>query len=151
MNASSIIKITSWLKFLGKNLHLMGCATVCGKSEVMLLRIAPMGEEKSRARHGRSPTRCCIYLKPCVSAHYCQNFLILSIKYEAFSHLKKVKYESMYVLTKKSHLLVENGKGQLILKCLFGIFNTPKNLMKEFDFTTMVPQVELFPFIFWEN
>ena len=36
MNASPITKITSWLKFLGKNLHLVGCATVCGKSEVML-------------------------------------------------------------------------------------------------------------------
>ena len=34
MNASSITKITSWLKFLG-NLYLVGCATVCGKSEVM--------------------------------------------------------------------------------------------------------------------
>ena len=29
-------KKTSWLKFLGKNLRLVGCATVCGKSEVML-------------------------------------------------------------------------------------------------------------------
>ena len=37
VNASPITKIISWLKFLGKNLHLVGCATVCGKSEVMLL------------------------------------------------------------------------------------------------------------------
>ena len=36
MNASPITKITSWLKFLGKNLHLAGCATFCAKSEVML-------------------------------------------------------------------------------------------------------------------
>ena len=36
MNASPITKITSWLKFLGKNLHLVGCATLCAKSEVML-------------------------------------------------------------------------------------------------------------------
>ena len=26
-----ITKITSWLKFMGKNLHLVGCATVCEK------------------------------------------------------------------------------------------------------------------------
>ena len=39
VNASLITKITSWLKFFGKNLHLVGCATVCGKSEVMLLEI----------------------------------------------------------------------------------------------------------------
>ena len=37
MNASPITKITSWLKFLAKNLHLVGCATVCVKSEVMLM------------------------------------------------------------------------------------------------------------------
>ena len=37
VNASPITKITSWLEFLGKNLHLVGCATVCGKSEVMLM------------------------------------------------------------------------------------------------------------------
>jgi hypothetical protein len=37
VNASPIKKITSWFKFLGKNLHLVGCATVCAKSEVMLI------------------------------------------------------------------------------------------------------------------
>ena len=40
MNASPVTKITSWLKFLGKNLHLVGCATLCAKSEVMLLLVA---------------------------------------------------------------------------------------------------------------
>ena len=38
-----------------------------------------------------------------------------------------------------------------ISKCFFGIFNSPKKKMKKNDFTTMVPQVELFSFIFWEN
>ena len=38
VNASPIKKIISWFKFLGKNLHLVGCATVCAKSEVMLLK-----------------------------------------------------------------------------------------------------------------
>ena len=33
----------------------------------------------------------------------------------------------------------------------FGIFNSPKNEQKKFEFTTMVPQVELFSFVFWEN
>ena len=42
-------------------------------------------------------------------------------------------------------------KGQLISKCLFGTFNCPKKQMKIFDFTTMVPQVELFSSFFWEN
>ena len=44
-----------------------------------------------------------------------------------------------------------NSKGQLISKCLFGIFNFPKKRTKIFDFTTMVPQVEFFSFVFWEN
>ena len=42
-------------------------------------------------------------------------------------------------------------KGHLISKCLFGIFNSFKNRTKKFDFTTMVTQVELFLFVFWEN
>ena len=42
-------------------------------------------------------------------------------------------------------------KGQLISKCLFGIFKSPKKRTKKFDFTTMVPQVELFLCVFWEN
>ena len=44
-----------------------------------------------------------------------------------------------------------HSKGQLISKCIFGIFKSPKKHMIKFDFTTMVPQVELFLFIFWEN
>ena len=39
-------------------------------------------------------------------------------------------------------------KGQLISKCLFGFFNSPKKRTKKFDFTTMVPQVELFSNLF---
>ena len=41
--------------------------------------------------------------------------------------------------------------GQLITKCLFGIFNSPKKRTKQFNYTTMVPQVDLFSFVFWEN
>ena len=40
--------------------------------------------------------------------------------------------------------LCPRGKGQLISKCLFGGFNSPKKRTKKFDFTTMVPQFELF-------
>ena len=42
----------------------------------------------------------------------------------------------------------ETFKGQLISKCLLGIFNSPKKRMKKFDSTTMVPQVEWFLFVF---
>ena len=33
--------------------------------------------------------------------------------------------------------LIEHGKGQLISKCLFGIFNSPKKRTKKLDSTTM--------------
>ena len=42
-----------------------------------------------------------------------------------------------------------SGKGQLISKCLFGVFNSPKNERKKFDFTTMIPQIDLFSLVFW--
>ena len=41
-------------------------------------------------------------------------------------------------------------KGQLISKCLWFLqFSQKTN--KKIDFTTMVPHVELFSFVFWEN
>ena len=43
------------------------------------------------------------------------------------------------------------NKGQLISEGLFGILNSPKKQTKEFDFTTMIPQVDLFSFVFLEE
>ena len=42
-------------------------------------------------------------------------------------------------------------KGQLISKCIYGILNSPKKLTKKLNFTTTVPQVKLFLFVFLEN
>ena len=39
-------------------------------------------------------------------------------------------------------------KGQLISKCLIGIFNSPKKRMKKFDYNT---SIELFSFVFWKE
>ena len=47
--------------------------------------------------------------------------------------------------------LASTAKGQLISKCLFGVSNSSKKRTKKFDLTTMIPQVELFLFIFWKN
>ena len=44
--------------------------------------------------------------------------------------------------------LTESGEGHLISKGLFGILNSPTKRTKKFDFATMVPQVELFSFVF---
>ena len=42
-------------------------------------------------------------------------------------------------------------KGQLISKCLLGIFNSSKKRAKQFALTMMVPQVELFSFVVLEE
>ena len=44
-----------------------------------------------------------------------------------------------------------SDKGQLISKGLFGILNSSKKRTKKFDLTTMIPQVDLFSFVFWKN
>ena len=49
------------------------------------------------------------------------------------------------------YLTISHSKGQLISKCLFGIFNSPKKWTKKFNFNPTVTQVELFSFVFWEN
>ena len=43
------------------------------------------------------------------------------------------------------------AKGQLISKGLFGILNSSKKRTKRFDLTTMIPQVDLFSFVFLEE
>ena len=44
-----------------------------------------------------------------------------------------------------------NAKGQLISKCLFGVFNSPKNKQKQFDLRHHSSKVEFFSFVFWET
>ena len=59
-----------------------------------------------------------------------------------------------YLSTRIFELLSSSSglpKGQLILKYLFGIFNSPPKEQKKNDFITMVPQVELYPFFGGEN
>ena len=51
----------------------------------------------------------------------------------------------------KRSKFVQVSKGQLISKGLFGILNSPTNRTKKFDCTTMIPQVDLFSFVFWEK
>ena len=63
--------------------------------------------------------------------------------------LKYFSKESSYLYISWKNTQI--GKGQLLSKCLGSIFDSPKKRTKKFDFTTKVPQVELFSFIFWEN
>ena len=70
----------------------------------------------------------------CSIANSCLSFDFLSESYD------RMYYE-----------VYGNFKVQLISKCFFGVFSSPKKLTKKFDLTTMVPQVKLFSFIFWEN
>ena len=45
----------------------------------------------------------------------------------------------------------DTAKGQLISKGLFGILNSSKNRTQKFDLTTMIPQVDLFSFVFLKD
>ena len=47
--------------------------------------------------------------------------------------------------------MLRDVKGQVIPKCLFGIFNSSKKQKNKINQTTILPQVELFSFIFWKN
>ena len=42
-------------------------------------------------------------------------------------------------------------KGQIISKCFLVSSISSKKRTKEFDFTTMIPQVDLFSFVFWRK
>ena len=39
----------------------------------------------------------------------------------------------------------------LVSKCLFGVFNSSKKWTNKFSFTTMLPHVDLFSFIVWNE
>ena len=90
VNASSITKLTSWFKFLGKNLHLMDCATVWDKSEVMLL--------------------WAIYTE------WSQK--VSSVKNQFYNHFHSMTYEQSCSITFKMH--GKKWEGRLLLfVCLF--------------------------------
>ena len=54
------------------------------------------------------------------------------------------------IFSDTSLLSLADAKGQFISKGLFGILNSSKKQMKEFDLTTIIPQVDLFSFVFWK-
>ena len=63
-----------------------------------------------------------------------------SLKVLSYIQYTQSKYNSFF-----------NIKGQLISKGVLDILNSPKKGTKEFDFTTMIPQIDLFSFVFWEK
>ena len=77
------------------------------------------------------------------------------VQVKVFSYLFFLDYLLMntadHKLIKEEFFYYCLDKGQLISKGLFGILNSPKKQTKKIDFTTMVPHVKLFLFIFWEN
>ena len=42
-------------------------------------------------------------------------------------------------------------KGQKISKAIFDVLNSPKKWTKKFDFTTTIPQIDLFSFVIWKK
>ena len=55
---------------------------------------------------------------------------------------------NLYSIRKNNAVIT---KGQLITKCPFVAFNSPKKRTNKIDCTTVVPQVEFFSVVFWEN
>ena len=53
--------------------------------------------------------------------------------------------------TVKVSLLVEFSKGQTKLKWFFQVIVSSKKWKNKFNFTTMIPQVDLFSFVFWRK
>ena len=48
-------------------------------------------------------------------------------------------------------LIQSMAKGQIISKANYGILNSSKKRTSKFDFTTMIPQVDLFSLVFWRK
>ena len=57
---------------------------------------------------------------------------------------------SISAKTSENGIKCAKPKGQLISKGLFGILNSSKKQTKKIDLTTMIPQGDLFLFVFWE-
>ena len=74
--------------------------------------------------------------KPYLANIFCKNLFSLQVEVKTHCYLR-----------------IFYTKGQFIFKCLFGMYLQffPKKRTKKFDSTTMVSQVELFSFVFWEN
>ena len=66
---------------------------------------------------------------------------------------KLIKFQAIIRQDMNWHffLMLVSSKGQLISKCIFGVFNFSKKRTKKFDLTTMIPQGDLFSFKFWKN
>ena len=67
------------------------------------------------------------------------------------------RWDTLYVCARLTEMertlshVCYSTKGQLISKELFDILNSSKKRKKIFDLTTMIPQVDLFSYVFWKN
>ena len=63
-----------------------------------------------------------------------------------------IRYVSADIKEKKKNCKSLGGaKGQIISKCFFVSLISSKKQTKEFNFTAMIPQVDLFSFVFWRK
>ena len=87
----------------------------------------------------------------CIKRYYWND-----VEYEKLKGILILFLQNIFVL--KYHVVFNHHsrvlavtKGQLISKCPYGVFNSSKNERKYLTFSTIIPQVELFLFIFWKN
>ena len=65
--------------------------------------------------------------------------------------IKSYLLRVLYLVIKKSFQKFPIFKGQLISKGVLMSSISSKKRTKEFDFTTMIPQIDLFSFVFWRK
>ena len=82
---------------------------------------------------------------------WCLVFARLFLQQVGDANSKKDMQKPSITTKHWSFLFWQGFKGQLISKGLFGILYSPKKRTKKFDFNTMIPQVDLFSFVFWEK
>ena len=85
----------------------------------------------------------------CVSSDPRRELLEPKSSHIPLDEIQGFMYRTRLVLSE--NIRFRFSKSQLISKCLFSIFNSPNKRTIKINFTTMVPQVDLFSFTFWEN
>ena len=107
---------------------------------------------------GRGTRRRKLFLKMCSNFAFDSSVILqiseighLNKDWSFWKNQEKGKKQAKQKTSTNLATLCCEAKGQLISKCLFGIFNSPKKRTKKFNFTTKIPQVDLFSFLFWEK
>ena len=77
--------------------------------------------------------------------------LFIERSWEIISHESFFMFSAILIEGILNKTLVGITKGQIISKANYGILISSKKRTNKFDFTTMIPHVDLFSFVFWRK